>query len=96
MCLEPGDFLIWLERTNSLSTRQLHKLDIYWSDNIETSIDEQLHSMVQMALAERGAKSVKSKRWQDIEKLKKCLQISNPFGRFFIRLWSLFGIRNDA
>ncbi len=51
MCLEPEDFEEWFERTQSLPTENLHRLDLYWRDNFETSVDQQLHSIVETVLA---------------------------------------------
>jgi len=47
MCLEPEDFEEWFERTQSLPTENLHRLDLYWRDNFETSVDQELHSIVE-------------------------------------------------
>ena len=95
MCLEPEDHMVWYERTKSLTTAQLHKLDRYWLDHFENSLHQQLHSIVEMILKERGEKTLGMKREEQIEKLNKSLRISNRLGRALITIKSLFyGTKN--
>ena len=86
MCLDPEDHIFWLEKTESLSTKQLHELDLYWKKNSENTIDEQLHGMVELVLNYRGEKTLRQLRQEKIERLNKCLSISHPLGRLFSNL----------
>ena len=90
MCLEPQDHMVWYERTKSLSTEQLHKLDRYWRDNFENSVHQELHSMVEMILKERGEKTLEMKRQEQIAELNKSLRMSTPHGRVLIAIKTLF------
>ena len=81
MCLEPEDFEEWFERTQSLPTENLHRLDLYWRDNFETSVDQELHSIVETVLAERGETTLSMQRQENIKKLNKSMRVSNAFGR---------------
>ena len=89
MCLEPEDHMVWYDRTKALSTERLHKLDLYWRDNFENSVHQELHSMVQMILVERGEKTLEIKRQEQISNLNQSLRLSNPFGRAILRLKSI-------
>ena len=93
MCLEPEDHMVWYERTKSLSTEQLHKLDRYWRDNFENSVHQELHSMVEMILVERGEKTLEIQRQETIKKLNRSLRLSNPFGRLLSEINCLFNRR---
>ena len=53
MCLEEKDYMVWWERTESLTTKELHNLDLYWRDNADNSIDDQLHGIVETILVQR-------------------------------------------
>ena len=81
MCLEPEDFEEWFERTQSLPTENLHRLDLYWRDNFETSVDQELHSIVETVLAKRGETTLAMQRQENIKKLNKSMRASNAFGR---------------
>ena len=96
MCLEPEDFEEWFERTQSLPTENLHRLDLYWRDNFETSVDQQLHSIVETVLAERGEITLEMKRQEQINKLNKSLKVSNPVGRVISGLKCLFNKSSKA
>ena len=89
MCLEPEDHMVWYDRTNALSTEKLHNLDLYWRDNFENSVHQELHSMVQMILVERGEQTLEMKRQEQIKELNRSLRLSNPFGRAILRLKSI-------
>ena len=89
MCLGPEDHMEWYEKTKALSTERLHKLDLYWRDNFENSVHQELHSMVQMILVERGEKTLEIKRQEQIKELNQSLRLSNPFGRAILRLKSI-------
>ena len=93
MCLDPEDHMEWYERTKSLSTERLHNLDLYWRENYENSVHQELHSMVQMILVERGEQTLEMKRQEQIKKLNRSFRLSNPFGRVVLGLKSIFSKR---
>ena len=82
MCLEPDEYMKMFNITKNLSTEKLHKLDRYWKENVENTVEEQLHSIVEVVLRERGEKTLEMKRQEQIKELNKSLKVSNPFGRF--------------
>ena len=90
MCLDPEDHMEWYERTKALSTERLHNLDLYWRDNFENSVHQELHSMVQIILVERGEKTLEMKREEQIKELDRSLRLSNPFGRVLSGFQSVF------
>ncbi len=94
MCLEPADHMVWMERTESLSTQKLHDLDLYWTEHSENTVDEQLHGMVELVLKFRGEKTLRELRQAKIDTLNKCLSISHPLGRLFSKAKSLL-VRAD-
>ena len=96
MCLDPEDHMEWYERTKSLSTERLHNLDLYWRDNFENSVHQELHSMVQMILVDRGEKTLEMKRHERIEELNRSLRLSNPFGRFVSGVKSVLTTRTKS
>ena len=89
MCLDPENHMVWMERTESLSTEKLHERDLDWKEHSENTVDEQLHGMVEMVLQYRGEKTLKQLREERIEVLNKCLSISHPLGRLFSKAKSL-------
>ena len=93
MCLDPEDHMEWYKRTKALSTERLHNLDLYWRDNFENSVHQELHSMVQMILVKRGEKTLEMKREEQIKELNRSLRLSNPFGRIFSGVKSVFTTR---
>ena len=96
MCLDPEDHMEWYERTKSLSTERLHNLDLYWRDNFENSVHQELHSMVQMILVERGEKTLEMKRQEQIKELNRSFRLSNPFGRVVSRLKNVFTTKTKS
>ena len=96
MCLDPEDHMEWYERTKALSTERLHNLDLYWRDNFENSVHQELHSMVQMILVKRGEKTLEMKREEQIKELNRSLRLSNPFGRILSGLKSVFTTRENS
>ena len=90
MCLGAEDHMEWYERTKALSTERLHKLDLYWRDNFKNSVHQELHSMVQMILVERGEKTLEIQRQETIKELNRSLRLSNPFGRLLSEINCLF------
>ena len=96
MCLDPENHMEWYERTKTLSTERLHNLDLYWRDNSENSVHQELHSMVQMILVDRGEKTLEMKRHEQIEELNRSLRLSNPFGRFVSGVKSVFTTRTKS
>ena len=93
MCLGPEDHMEWYERTKALSTERLHRLDLYWRDNFENSVHQELHSMVEMILVERGEKTLEMERQEKIQGLNRSLELSNPFGRVLSEINVLFSRR---
>ena len=93
MCLDPEDHMVWYDRTKALSTERLHNLDLYWRDNVENSVHQELHSMVQMILVDRGEQTLEMKRQEQIKELNRSLSLSNPFGRAISRLKSIFTMK---
>ena len=96
MCLDPEDHMEWYERTRALSTERLHNLDLYWRDNFENSVHQELHSMVQMILVKRGEKTLEMKREEQIKELNRSLRLSNPFGRILSGVKSVFTTRTKS
>ena len=96
MCLAPEDHMEWYERTKALSTERLHNLDLYWRDNFENSVHQELHSMVQMILVKRGEKTLEMKREEQIKELNRSLRLSNPFGRILSGVKSVFTTREKS
>ena len=88
--------MVWYERTNALSTQRLHNLDLYWRDNFENSVHEELHSMVQMILVERGEQTLEMKRQEHIKELNRSFRLSNPFGRVVSRLKNVFTTKTKS
>ena len=86
----------WYERTKALSTERLHNLDLYWRDNFENSVHQELHSMVQMILVKRGEKTLAMKREEQIKGLNRSLRLSNPFGRVVSGVKSVFTTRTKS
>ena len=96
MCLEPADHMVWMERTESLSTQKLHELDLYWRENSDNTIDEQLHRFVELELQSRGEKTLRQIRKERIETLNKSFSLSHPLGRLLVQAKSLLAsTRND-
>ena len=96
MCLDPEDHMVWYDRTKALSTERLHNLDLYWRDNFENSVHQELHSMVQMILVERGEQTLEMKRQEQIKELNRSLRLSNPFGRVLSRLKSVLTTKTKS
>ena len=96
MCLEPEDHMVWYDRTKALSTERLHNLDLYWRDNFENSVHQELHSMVQMILVERGEQTLEMKRQEQIKELNRSFRLSNPFGRVLSGVKSVFTTRKKS
>ena len=64
------------------STRKLHALDKYWSNNGSHPTHKQIHEIIEIHLNQRGEKTIKQERLCLIRKLEKSFLISNPMGRF--------------
>ena len=64
------------------STRKLHALDEYWSNNRSHPIHQQIHEIIEIQLIERGEKTLKQIRLCQIRNLERSYLISNPMGRF--------------
>ena len=64
------------------STRKLHALDEYWSNNRSHPIHQQIHEIIEIHLINRGEKTLKQERLSLIRNLERSFLISNPMGRF--------------
>ena len=64
------------------STRKLHALDEYWSNNRSHPTHQQIHEIIEIHLIQRGEKTLKQIRLCQIRKLERSYLISNPMGRF--------------
>ena len=64
------------------STRKLHALDEYWSNNSSHPIHQEIHNMIESLLIQRGEKTLRQERLHLIRKLERSFSISNPMGRF--------------
>ena len=64
------------------STRKLHALDEYWSNNRSHPTHQQIHEIIEILLIQRGEKTLKQERLCLIKKLERSFSISNPMGRF--------------
>ena len=64
------------------STKKLHALDEYWSNNSSHPTHQQIHKMIEVLLIQRGEKTLKQERLSLIKSLEKSFLISNPIGRF--------------
>ena len=96
MCLDPEDHMEWHEKTKALSTERLHNLDLYWRDNVENSVHQELHSMVQIILVERGEQTLEMKRQEQVKELNRSFRLSNPFGRIISGFKSVFTTRTKS
>ena len=96
MCLDPENHMEWYERTKTLSTERLHNLDLYWRDNSENSVHQELHSMVQIILVERGEQTLEMKRQEQVKELNRSFRLSNPFGRVISGFKSVFTTRTKS
>ena len=75
------------------STRKLHALDEYWSNNRSHPTHQRIHAVIEINLIKRGEKTLKQIRLCQIRKLERSYLISNPMGRFsanIIRLITKF------
>ena len=64
------------------STRKLHALDEYLSNNRSHPTHQQIHEIIEIHLIQRGEKTLKQMKLCQIRKLEKSYLISNPMGRF--------------
>ena len=64
------------------STRKLHDLDEYWSNNRSHPTHQQIHEIIEIHLIQRGEKTLKQERLSLIRTLERSFLISNPMGRF--------------
>ena len=63
------------------STRKLHALDEYWSNNSSHPTHQQIHEMIESVLIQRGEKTIKQERLNLVYNFEKSFLISNPMGR---------------
>ena len=75
--------------TSIFSTRKLHDLDEYWTNNRFHPIHQQIHEIIEIHLIQRGEKTLKQKRLSQIRRLERSYLISNPMGRLSANIISL-------
>ena len=66
---------------NFFSTRKLHALDEYWSNNRSHPTHQKIHEIIEHILIQRGENTLKKERLNQIKNLEKSFLISNPMGR---------------
>ena len=71
------------------STRKLHDLDEYWSNNRSHPTHQHIHEIIEIHLIQRGDKTLKQIRLCQIRQLERSYLISNPMGRFSANIISL-------
>ena len=79
------------------STKKLHDLDKYWSNNNSHPMHRQIHEIIENILHKRGEKSLKQSRLELIMNFERSLSISTPLGRLsanIISFISRFTISN--
>ena len=82
MFLPTNDSEFFYGKAVFFSTRKLHALDEYWSNNSTNHTHQKIHEIIESALIERGEKTLKQERLSLINNLEKSFLISNPMGRF--------------
>jgi len=82
MFLSPSESDFFYSKAVFFSTSKLHALDEYWSNNCSHPTHQQIHEMIEIVLIERGEKTLKQERLNQINNLEKSFLISNPMGRF--------------
>ena len=82
MFLSSKNIEFFYGNANLFSTRKLHALDEYWSNNRSHPTHQQIHEIIQNHLIQRGEKTLNQVRSCQIRKLVRSYLISNPMGRF--------------
>tara|TARA_B100001029_G_C15014241_1_gene426262 strand:+ start:885 stop:1196 length:312 start_codon:yes stop_codon:yes gene_type:complete len=82
MFLSPKNLDFFYGNADFFSTKKLHDLDEYWSNNSSHPIHQQIHEIIESLLIKRGEKTLKQERLYLIKKLERSLSLSNPMGRF--------------
>ena len=82
MFLSSKNIEFFYSNASFFSTRKLHALDEYWTNNRFHPIHQQIHEIIEIHLIQRGEKTLKQIRLCQIRKLEKSYLISNPMGRF--------------
>ncbi len=82
MFLSSENIEFFYGHANFFSTRKLHALDEYWSNNRSHPTHQQIHEIIQNHLIQRGEKNLNQVRSYQIRKLERSYLISNPMGRF--------------
>ena len=82
MFLSPNDSDFFYSKAVFFSTRKLHALDEYWSNNSSHPTHQKIHKIIEILLIQRGEKTLKQERLSLIKSLERSFLISNPIGRF--------------
>ena len=82
MFLSSKNIKFFYGNASYLSTRKLHALDEYWSNNRSHPRHQQIHAIIEIHLIQRGEKTLKQIRLCQIRNLERSYLISNPMGRF--------------
>ena len=81
MFLSSRNIEFFYANASFFSTRKLHALDEYWSNNRSHPTHQQIHEIIEIHLIHRGEKTLKQKRSFQIRGLERSYSISNPMGR---------------
>ena len=81
MKLESEENNEWSKRKEALSKERLHRFAPYWRENLDNSVHQERHSMVQMILVEKREKTLRMWRQESIKDLNRSLRLSNRVGR---------------
>ena len=81
MFLSSKNIDFFYSNASFFSTRKLHDLDEYWSNNRSHPTHQQIHEIIEIHLIQRGEKTLKQIRLCQIRKLERSYLISNPMGR---------------
>ena len=82
MFLSSKNIDFFYSKASFFSTRKLHALDEYWSNNRSHPTHQQIHEIIEIHLIQRGEKTLKQIRLCQIRNLERSYLISNPMGRF--------------
>ena len=82
MFLSSKNIEFFYGHANFFSTRKLHALDEYWSNNRSHPTHQQIHEIIEIHLIQSGEKNLKQIRLSQIRNLERSYLISNPMGRF--------------
>ncbi len=89
MFLSPINSELFYGNAVFFSTKKLHALDEYWSNNNTHPTHQQIHELIESILIQRGEKTLKQKKLRIIKKLERSFLISNPMGRLSANILGL-------